>query len=91
MEIRIDHSLAEDEVARRIANLSEKYEIEHASEDETGRVGSLKKSTGFGEVEAGYRIEAAALVIDVRSKPAFLPEAMIRRALEDNLREGLTG
>ena len=88
MEFRIEHNLALDEVATRIASLSIDHAIEHTP-DAGGTSGGLSKTTGLGAVAARYQIEADALVIQVTSRPAFLPEGMVRRALEENLRDAL--
>ena len=86
MEIRIEHSLSDDEVARRLASLSAKHDVEHDASART-----LAKLTPLGRAEAVYALETTALVVRVTERPAFLPEGMIRRALEDKLREALAG
>ncbi len=88
MEFRIDHNLPVEEVAARIASLSTEHDIEHTP-DSGGASGSLAKTTGLGAVTARYQIEADAVAIQVTSRPAFLPEGMVRRALEENLRGAL--
>ena len=90
MEVQIPHALEADEVARRVVALSEAHSIEHRP-DPSGQTGELAKATPFGPVQARYRVEPGQLVIEVFARPAFLPQGAVRRALEDNLREALSG
>jgi hypothetical protein len=83
-EVRIAHALAPEEVARRLAATAQKHGVEHAPEP-GGRAGKLALATPFGPVEARYTVEAGALVVLVVARPPFLPEGMVRRALEDKL------
>ena len=85
MEVRVPHTLSSEEVARRITAAADKHDVEFTP-DATGLRGTLAKDAGFlGAVRANYAIEKHALVVVVDQRPAFLPEATLRRMLEDEL------
>lgn len=87
MEIRVPHTLSSQELARRIAAAADRHEVEFTPNAD-GKGGVLSKDAGFlGTVRAQYSIEAQALVVLVSEKPAFLPEATLRRMLEDELKK----
>jgi len=88
MEIRLEHKLSIEEVAGRIASLSLEHGIEHEPAS-SGVSGELTKTTALGAIAARYEIEADTLVVHVTARPAFLPEEMVRRALEENLKAAL--
>jgi hypothetical protein len=83
-EVRIEHRLAPAEVERRVAALAARQGVVHAPEPGGGR-GTLAKDTPFGRVEARYRVEPGALICVVTTRPPFLPEEMVRRALLERL------
>lgn len=89
-EVRIGHALAPAEVARRVAALAQRHSVEHTPEP-GGRAGRLALETPFGPVEARYRVETDALVVALTARPPFLPEGLVRRALEDKLAPELAG
>ncbi len=91
MEVRVAHQLAVQEVARRIRGAAERHDVEFTpGADETR--GVLSKNAGFlGTVRAEYTIEADALVVIVRDRPAFLPEGTLRRMLEQELNKLVAG
>jgi hypothetical protein len=85
MEIRVAHALAREELARRIRAAAERHDVE-VSPGADEHSGTLAKDAGFlGSVRAEYSIETLALVVVVRDRPAFLPEATLRRVLEAEL------
>jgi hypothetical protein len=87
MEIRIVHRLEPAKVARRLADTCARHGIEHGPTSPTQ--GRLAKLTPLGRVEADYSIEPGAVVLCVTDRPAFLPEGMLRRAIEDKVRDVL--
>ncbi len=89
-EVRIEHALAPEEAARRVAAVAAKHKVEHAPEP-GGRAGRLALATPFGPVEARYRVEPGALLVELTARPPFLPEGLVRRALEDKLAPELQG
>jgi hypothetical protein len=89
MEVRIEHALAPEDVAQRIAELARKHAVDHTPAGE--RAGTLAKATAFGPVEARYSIEAGALAVCVTRRPAFLPEGLLRRTLAEKLSAELAG
>jgi hypothetical protein len=82
MEIRVEHALAPAEVARRIGLASAQHGVEHDAAERR-----LAKRTPLGRAEATYDHAPGELVLRVTERPAFLPEGMIRRAVEEKLRE----
>ncbi len=91
MEVRVPHQLAAQEIVRRIRGAAERHDVEFTpGADETR--GVLAKDAGFlGTVRAEYTIEADALVVIVRDRPAFLPEGTLRRMLEQELSKLVAG
>jgi hypothetical protein len=88
--VRIEHRLAPEEVQRRVAALARKHSLGH-TEEPGGRSGKLVKETPFGPVEGRYQVEAGALVLEITARPAFLPESLLRRQLEEKLAAELSG
>jgi hypothetical protein len=87
MEIKIAHKLTSDELTRRLAAAANHHGIDFTP-DSSGMAGTLAKDTGFlGTVRARYSIEHEQLSVLVSEKPAFLPEEMLRRMLEDELKK----
>jgi hypothetical protein len=87
MEIRVPHQLAPEELARRIAAAADRHELEFVP-DASGASGTLAKDAGFlGTVRARYSLEKDALLVVVSERPAFLPEATLRRMVEDELKK----
>ena len=84
MELRVEHGLEPEEVVERIAAISAEHDIAHEP-DPAGSGGGLTKTTALGVIVARYEIERGALIVKVISKPAFPPDGMVRRALEENL------
>lgn len=92
MEIRITHTLEPDAAAARLAELARDNDIELELDDDAGgRAGRLAKSTPFGAVSGRFRMEPGEVVITIEKRPAFLPEATVRRLLEENLGDALAG
>ncbi len=91
MEVRVAHKLSALEIVRRIRVAAERHDVEFTpGADETR--GVLSKNAGFlGTVRAEYAIEADALVVNVRDKPAFIPEGTLRRMLEEELGKLVAG
>jgi hypothetical protein len=91
MEIRIAHALAPVELSRRILAAAERHDVELTPGVDPLR-GQLSKDAGFlGRVRAEYSIEAEVLVVVVRDRPGFLPEATLRRMLETELAKLVAG
>ena len=90
MEVRIDHALDRAEVERRLARLCDRHDV-RLTADADGSGGTIVKTTPVGPAEARYRIEDSAVLVEVTARPAFLPEGMVRRAVEDALRSALEG
>jgi len=91
MEVRISHSLPTAELARRIQHAATRHDVEFTPGPD-GLRGTLAKNAGFlGSVRADYGIETNALVVTVRDRPAFLPEATLRRMLEEELGKLVAG
>ncbi|MCZ6596434.1 MAG: hypothetical protein O7B99_02225 [Planctomycetota bacterium] len=90
VEIRIPHRLALEEAAARIVALAGDHDVGLVP-DPDGRGGSIEKATPVGAVHGRYVVEGDAVVVTIEKKPAFLPEATVRRVLEENLRAALAG
>jgi len=85
MEVRVSHTLSPEEMTGRIANAARHHDVEFTP-DANGTGGTLAKDAGFlGSVRAQYSLEAGVLVVRVSERPAFLPEATLRRMLETEL------
>ena len=84
-EVRVEHSLDAAEVLARLERLAKDEDVSLTTTGATH--GSLTKATAFGEVVGEFEIEAQALLVRVVSRPAFLPEGMVQRLLEENLRQ----
>ena len=88
MELTIEHGLEPDEVARRLARLFDRHDVRLVP-DPDGAGGAIVKETPVGPAEARYRIGPAVVRVEVTSHPPFLPEGVVRRAVEDALRSAL--
>ena len=90
VEIRIPHRLGPEEAAARIVALAGDHDVGLAP-DPDGRSGTIEKTTPLGAVRGTYAVEGDEVVVTIEKKPAFLPEATVRRVLEENLRAALSG
>jgi len=88
MQIRMPHSLEPEEVGRRVRAAAERHDVA-AGADESDCAGELLKKTPLGAVRASWRADATEVVVDVRERPAFLPEGTVRRLLEEALSSAL--
>lgn len=84
-EVRVEHALEPAEVLARLEGLARSEDVTITTSG--ANRGSLTKATAFGQVGGEYEIEPAALVVRVVNRPAFLPEGMVQRLLEENLRQ----
>lgn len=85
MEVRIPHRLEAVELARRMKAQADKDEVEMRPAAD-GLSGVMSKDAGFlGRVEAHYSILPDALLVRVTERPSFLPEASLRRTIEEQL------
>jgi hypothetical protein len=85
MEIHVAHQLGGEEVRARIEAAAREHDvsIEPAGD---GVSGVLEKAAPFvGKVRARYEIRAAELTLEVIDRPKLLPEATLRRMLEQEL------
>jgi len=85
MEIRVAHELEVEQVRGRIESAAREHEvsIEPAAD---GASGVLEKAAPFlGKVRARYAIRAGELALEVIERPRLLPEATLRRMLEQEL------
>lgn len=89
MNIRIEHSWVAAELAQRLEQMARDHGVS-VDTAEGGSSGRLRHTTPMGEVRASYRITATVLEVEVEKKPAFLPADMVRRRLEEGLRDILS-
>ena len=88
MEVRIDHELGRAAATERLHAAAERLDVElEAGPGE--HEGGLKKTMPLGPVESRFEVHDDHVVVTLTKKPAFLPESMITRALEQGLREEL--
>lgn len=83
MEVRIAHELAPEEAVSRVVAAAAEHGLELVRE--SPRTGTVAKVTPLGAVRGSFSAEEGALVIVVEERPAFLPEGVVRRAIEDAL------
>lgn len=89
MNIRIEHSWSTEDLAQRLEALASEHGVQ-VDTSEGGASGELAHTTPLGEVRAGYRITTGVLEVEVTKKPTFLPADMVRRKIEESLREILS-
>jgi len=85
MDLRIAHQLGVEEVKRRIESAAREHDvsIEPAAD---GVSGVLEKAAPFlGKVRARYEIREGELALELIDRPKLLPEATLRRMLEQEL------
>ncbi len=88
MEIRMPHTLDVSEASQRLVRAVERHDIE-LKEGSTETSGTMAKSTPMGAVEVSYEVSATEVVVRIVKKPIFLTESVLRRPLEDAMREAL--
>jgi hypothetical protein len=89
VKLSVEHGLDLDEARRRLAQAAERHDLEFVAAPD-GMSGTLAKSAPFlGRVRASYRLGAKALDVEVLERPSLLPEATLRRMIEDELRRVL--
>jgi hypothetical protein len=87
MELRLPHSLGQQEMARRLLAAAALHELEIVPAAD-GLSGAITKNAGFlGSVRALYAIESDVLIVRVTERPGFLSESALRRMLEDEFRD----
>jgi hypothetical protein len=85
MQVRVAHSLGAAEARSRVEAAARRHGVALAAGAD-GMSGTLEKSAAFvGKVRASYRIEPDALEVRVLERPMLLPEATVRRMLEEEL------
>ena len=85
MHLRIEHQCGAEEARRRLEGLAQQHGIELQS-DGPGS-GRLAHKTPMGAVKARYVIGEDAVEVEIEKKPAFLPAQLVKRSVEDGLRE----
>ena len=90
MEIRVAHSLERALAAERVRAAAARHDVRPEDPSrETDYGGALQKDTPLGSVRATWIATASEVVVCIEGVPAFVPEATVRRLLEDGLRQVL--
>jgi len=90
MEVRVNHQLTPEEVARRLREEAQKQDIQSQGIEDELR-GTFTKDTPLGSIRASWEALSGEVVVRVESKPAFLPASTVTRALEEGLTKLLSG
>lgn len=88
MDVRVDHALGQAAASERVRAAAERLELElelGPGEHE----GQLRKLMPLGPVESRFEVHEDHVLVTITKKPAFLPDGMIQRALEEGLRDEL--
>ena len=84
MQLRIEHQCGAGEARQRLESLAREHGIDLQSDGDSGR---LAHSTPMGAVQARYSILEDAVEVEIEKKPAFLPNDLVRRKVEEGLRD----
>ncbi len=79
------HDLGAEEARRRLVEEAARQGVEVLFDGADPHAGLVTASSPLGKAKARFVIRETALDIEVVQKPAFVPEGLVRRALEEGL------
>lgn len=88
MSLVVAHTLGAAGAAQRLRDVAAAEQLELEC-DADGLSGRVAKALPLGPVSARWVARESEVEVTVLEKPAFLPEGLVLRALEDGLRKVL--
>ena len=79
------HALGLAEARRRLFEEAARQDVEVSVDPGDPNRGEVTAGSPLGKVSARFVLGAAGIEVEVTKKPAFVPEGLVRGALEDGL------